>query len=61
MAIRKLLGKVFGLRPAEAAVVERAVIDVADRSTGGAAGKVIEAAEAIDAEVKRRKRAKRGS
>lgn len=59
MAFKKLLGSLFGLRPAEAAVVERAVIGAADMATGGVAGKAIETAEAIDAEVKRRKRSRK--
>lgn len=56
MAFKNLLRRVFRLGPIEAAAAEQIVIDVADKATGGAAGKVIEAAEAIDAEVKRRKR-----
>ena len=56
MAFRNLLRRVFKLGPMEAAAAERVVINVADTVTGGAAGEVIEAAEAIDAEVKRRKR-----
>lgn len=56
MAFKNLLKKVLGLGQAEAAVAEAVVIEVANKATGGAAGKVIEAAEAIDGEVKRRKR-----
>ena len=59
MAFKNLIRRIFKLGPLEAAAAERVVIDLADKVTGGAAGEVIEAAEAVDTEVKRRKRGRR--
>lgn len=55
---RGLLRK-LGLGPAEAYLADEAIKGVANKATGGAAGKVEAAVEAVSGEVKKRKAKKK--